>query len=612
MALKAAPPSRPLRYHDTAFWRTAGQLAVGIDNAIGWDRLPRVLGLPLLVILRDVLRRNNLYDTGTVPSVEAPPVDPHPPGYRMMRTIDGSYNDLAHPKSGMAGTRFGRNIPLAAIAVPSRTEMLRPSPREISRRLMTREKIIEATSVNALVAPWLQFMIRDWFSHGTSPTDNPWVIDLADDDDWGQNPMLIPRTMDDPTRAPTAPASTPTFINTCTHWWDASQIYGTTAEYQQSVRSGEHGKLKVERDGTLPLPPGQDGSPTTEPGFWIGLVVLQTLFTREHNAVCDMLHAAYPTWDDEQLFQRARLVVSALIAKIHTVEWTPAVISHPTTATALRANWFGLVGERVRRRLGRISSGEIISGIPGSPTRDHGVPYSLTEEFTAVYRMHPLMPDMWSMRTLTDDSLLAEYTLRELSGPDSLRVLDTVSLSDMLYSFGTMHPGLVTLHNFPRFLQEFVRPDGRTMDLAATDILRHRELGVPRYCEFRRQLHLRAPRTFADLTDDAATARAISDLYDGDIEQVDLMVGMFAERLPSGFAFSDTAFRIFILMASRRLNSDRFLAHDYSPAVYTRPGLEWIADNSMKSVLLRHHPDLRAAIGSRQNAFLPWTRPTAG
>jgi hypothetical protein len=324
-----------------------------------------------------------------------------------------------------------------------------------------------------------------------------------------------------------------------------------------------------------------------------------------------MLHAAYPTWEDEQLFQRARLVVAALIAKIHTVEWTPAVISHPTTATGMRANWFGLAGERVRRRLGRISSSEILSGIPGSPTRDYGVPYSLTEEFTAVYRMHPLMPDLWSMRSLTDDSLLGDYTLGELSGPDSLRVLESVHLSDMLYSFGTMHPGLVTLHNFPRFLQEFVRPDGRTMDLAATDILRHRELGVPRYCEFRRLLHLSAPRVFAELTDDDATARTISDLYEGDIEKVDLMVGMFAERLPSGFAFSDTAFRIFILMASRRLNSDRFMAHDYNPAVYTRPGLNWIAGNSMKSVLLRHHPDLRATIGSQSNAFLPWSRATA-
>ncbi|MFF4563895.1 hypothetical protein [Streptomyces sp. NPDC001435] len=52
-------------------------------------------------------------------------------------------------------------------------------------------------------------------------------------------------------------------------------------------------------------------------------------------------------------------------------------------------------------------------------------------------------------------------------------------MSDLLHSFGTLHPGLVTLHNFPRFLQEFERPDHHFQDLAATDMLRSRELGVP-------------------------------------------------------------------------------------------------------------------------------------
>ena len=43
-----------------------------------------------------------------------------------------------------------------------------------------------------------------------------------------------------------------------------------------------------------------------------------------------------------------------------------------------------------------------------------------------------------------------------------------------------------------------MRPDGKLMDLAATDILRSRELGVPRYNEFRRLLHLRPARDFDD------------------------------------------------------------------------------------------------------------------
>jgi hypothetical protein len=184
-------------------------------------------------------------------------------------------------------------------------------------------------------------------------------------------------------------------------------------------------------------------------------------------------------------------------------------------------------------------------------------------------------------------------------------------MADLLYSLGTEHPGLVTLHNFPAALQEFVRPDGRVMDLAAIDVLRHRELGVPRYCEFRRQLRLRAPASFDELTDDPDTARRMSQLYGGDVEKVDLMVGLYAERRPAGFAFSDTAFRVFIVMASRRLNSDRFLAGDFTPAVYTAPGMQWLADNTMASVILRHHPELRPALRAAPNAFTPWQRPGA-
>jgi hypothetical protein len=599
-------------YHNTPFWRVVDAISGRIDRKAGWDRLPKVLSLGVLIGLRDTLRRFNLHDTNRVPSTNLPPLPPPTAQHLTERTLDGSYNDLDDPRMGSAGTRFGRNIPLRAIVQDSREDKLRPSPREVSRALMTRTKLIEATSVNALVAPWLQFMIRDWFSHGKSPQDNPWEVALADDDDWPDNPMRIMRVMDDPTRPASAAGQPPTFINTSSHWWDASQIYGQTPEYQKFVRSGQDGKLRVEPDGSLPLPPGKtDGNPSEEPGFWIGLAMLQTVFSFEHNSVCDMLRGNYPSWTDEEIFQRARLIVAALIAKIHTVEWTPAVINHPTTVTGMRANWFGLAGEQFKNVFGRVSSSEIISGIPGAPTEHYGVPYSLTEEFGAVYRMHPLAPDDWSIRSLTEDRTLGEYTLRDFSGPGGMAVLRKTSMPDLFYSFGTLHPGLVSLHNFPHYLQEFVRPDGKRMDLAATDILRHREMGVPRYCEFRRQLHLDAPTTFDQLTTDRQTAAKMHELYDGDIERLDLMVGLFAEDKPAGFAFSDTAFRIFILMASRRLNSDRFFTKDFTPAVYTKQGLAWIADNTMATVLLRHWPELRPAMRGVENAFMPWTRTSS-
>ena len=90
------------------------------------------------------------------------------------------------------------------------------------------------------------------------------------------------------------------------------------------------------------------------------------------------------------------------------------------------------------------------------------------------------------------------------------------------------------------------------------------------------------------------------------IDRVDLMVGMFAEPKPTGFGFSDTAFRIFILMASRRLKSDRFFGPDYTPEVYTPAGIDWIENTSMGDVLNRHYPALRDALRGTDNAFAAW------
>ena len=89
------------------------------------------------------------------------------------------------------------------------------------------------------------------------------------------------------------------------------------------------------------------------------------------------------------------------MAKIHTVEWTPALLTDPTLQTAMHTNWWGLVGERITRRFGRVSKSEEISGIPGSMTFHHGAPYAMTEEFVAVYRMHPLIPDDFEFRRTT-------------------------------------------------------------------------------------------------------------------------------------------------------------------------------------------------------------------
>ena len=48
----------------------------------------------------------------------------------------------------------------------------------VSRELLTRHDFIPATSLNLLAAAWIQFMVKDWFSHGAGDPQHfsncPW------------------------------------------------------------------------------------------------------------------------------------------------------------------------------------------------------------------------------------------------------------------------------------------------------------------------------------------------------------------------------------------------------------------------------------------------------
>jgi len=249
---------------------------------------------------------------------------------------------------------------------------------------------------------------------------------------------------------------------------------------------------------------------------------------------------------------------------------------------------------------------EVLGGIVGSHADHHSAPYSLTEEFVAVYRMHPLIPDEVAFHSLATGGLLEKRSLTEIAGRNTPAITERVTMPDLFYSFGTCHPGAVTLHNFPRTLQNLRRDDGEHLDLAAVDVFRDRERGVPRYNQFRRLLHKGPVKSFDELTDNAEWRKQIKQVYNNDLESVDLMTGLYAEPLPDGFGFSETAFRVFLLMASRRLKSDRFFTDDYRAEIYTEFGLEYLKKNTMLTVLTRHFPHLAPALSGIENAFQPW------
>ena len=340
--------------------------------------------------------------------------------------------------------------------------------------------------------------------------------------------------------------------------------------------------------------------------YWTGLALLHTLFVKEHNSICDFLRGINPSWDDERLFLTARLVNSALMAKIHTVEWTPGILANPVLERAMHANWYGLLPKWVRQKFGHLGT-EMIGGVVGSPQQHHAAPYSITEEFISVYRLHPLLPDDYEIRDHRNGQLLGETDFDPIQGAHTRGFMDEWGLSNLMYSFGTAHPGAITLHNHPRALQNHVRITGDRVDLGTIDILRDRERGVARYNDFREKLRMPPRGAVRDLTDNAQWAQEIRDVYDGDIDRVDLLVGCSPSRCRPASA-----------SATRRSGSSSSwrragcAAIASSPTTTRRtctaggPGVGREHDDEGRTA--RHHPELAPALEGVDNAFAPWRK----
>ncbi len=598
------------------------------------------LAIIVLILEREALLGNNLIEVEDYQRYNSEIVcDERSLG---ARTEDGTCNILENPSEGSANRRFGRNVQLeAAFGETEADTLLIPNPRDVSNSLLAREEFKPATSINFLASAWIQFMVHDWVDHGDNTDENPIVVELPEGDVLGSGIIEVQRTRPDPSRLDSESANPATYQNVNTHWWDGSQLYGSSLEKNNEIRSFVDGKLKLE-NGALPT----DSSGVSVTGFnnnwWVGLSMLHQAFTLEHNAIADKLKLANPEATDQWIYDRARLVNSALMAKIHTTEWTPALLANPVLEKAMAANWWGLIGDREGRDAyqagirgviedlektdsviknligldpelselinGASSIDHALAGVVGAAEpKNHGVAYSLTEEFVAVYRMHPLLPDNFKVFDVGSNIPTDTYELNATRNDKAETMLEEETGERLWYSMGITHPGSLTLHNYPNFLRNLDIPVVGNIDLATIDIVRDRERGVPRYNEFRRQIGLTPINKFEDLTTDPKTLAELKRIYSNDVEQIDTMVGQLAETVrPGGFAFGETAFQVFIINASRRLMTDRFYTTDYTVEVYTQEGMDWVEENTMLDVIRRHFPSLTGSLVGVDNAFKPW------
>nr|XP_043632449.1 alpha-dioxygenase 1-like [Erigeron canadensis] len=583
-------------------------------SGIGWHRLPVFLGLAYLGIRRRLHDGYSLINVGKAPKDDRVVGSNSSKVVPIFRTANGEYNDPTNEDVGSQGTFLGRNMR----PVDQQDKLLKPDPMVVATKLLARKQFIDTgKQFNIIAASWIQFMIHDWVDHLESTKQ----IELKAPAEVANECPLKSFKFFETQKVDTGSYDIKKgHLNMRTPWWDGSVVYGSNSSNEKNVRTFKDGKLKIAKDGLLQH--DNNGMPIAGDtrNSWIGVSSLQALFIHEHNAICDTLKEEYPDLNDEALYGYARLVTSAVIAKIHTIDWTIELLKTDTLVAGMRINWYGMLGKRFKDTFGHVG-GAVLGGLVGlKEPNNHGVPYSLTEEFTSVYRMHSLLPDQLHIMDVNSTpgpnkspKLSKKIDMINLIGKDGEKELSEIGFTTQMVSMGHQACGALELWNYPVWLRNIVpqNVDGTDrsdhIDLASLDIYRDRERSVARYNEFRRSLFLIPISKWEDLTDDKEAIDTLREVYDDDVEQLDLLVGMAAEKKIKGFAISETAFTVFLSMASRRLEADRFFTSNFNENVYTKKGFEWVnTTESLKDVLDRHYPDMTSRWMNSTSAFSVW------
>ncbi|XVF16474.1 hypothetical protein REPUB_Repub10bG0034000 [Reevesia pubescens] len=580
-----------------------------VDKLGIWHRLPVFLGLFYLAIRRHLHQEYNLFSVGKSPTgVRFSPAD-YP-----YRTADGRYNEPFNEVAGSQGSFFGRNM----LPVDEKDRLMKPDPMVVATKLLARRKYKDTDKqFNMIGASRIQFMIHDWIDHLEDTNQIELIAPKAVATKCPLSSFKFYETKEFPTGFYEIKTGTK---NIRTPWWDGSVLYGSNKERLQKLRTLIDGKLKISEDGLLLH--DEDGIPISGDvrNSWTGVSTLQALFIKEHNAVCDALKKEYPELNDEELYRYARLVTSAVIAKIHTIDWTVELLKTDTLLAGMRANWYGLLGKKFKDTFGHIGEASLGGLVGQKKPVNHGVPYSLTEEFASVYRMHALLPDSLHLRNINvtpgpnkSPPFLEKVPMPDLIGHKGEKTLTQIGFTRQIVSMGHQACGALELWNYPSWLRDLIpqdidgkdRPDH--VDLAALEIYRDRERKVARYNQFRRALLLIPISRWEDLTDDKEAIQTLMEVYGNDVEELDLLVGLMAEKKIKGFAISETAFIIFVLMATRRLEADRFFTSNFNEETYTKKGFEWVnTTESLKDVLDRHYPEITKKWMNSTSAFSVW------
>ncbi|XP_025421585.1 peroxidase isoform X2 [Sipha flava] len=482
------------------------------------------------------------------------------------RTVEGSCNNVMEPRKGAALTPFRRQLPADysdGVWKPRRatdgSEL--PSAKQVSEDVH-RESYEEDHDFTVMLAVWGQFMDHDITATALSRGHNGSSISCCGNSAGNvTHPECFPviangsggkcdgKCME---FVRSSPASTCGFgpreqLNQASSYLDGSTVYGNTQTLQNDLRSWTGGRMKVfiSEHGEQLLPPNKDPrdgcneKSEMEKGRYcflsgdaranenMHLTTLHLIMIRQHNMIADKLSSLNPHWEDEQVFQETRHIVTAQIQHITYNEFLPILLGdnlmdHLNLYPQKTGYWNGY---------------------------NSSVDPSINNNFaTAAFRFaHTLIPSM--MKFLRDDDSNPEYVemRKMLFNPYKLYScggVDSVIRGAMNTSAGKSDAFFtpeITRHLFEKNHGNKHTKRQCGLDLVALNIQRGRDHGLPGYPQWRRLCGFPRPQSFDDLNGifEPVTLQRITQLYKS-VDDLDLYTGLLSERPLDGSILGPT------------------------------------------------------------------------
>ena len=479
------------------------------------------------------------------------------------RSIDGTNNNLALPTQGAAETRqirfgYGAQFPDgygdAIVTAPQRA-----NPRTISNVIHAQAgDVPSARGLTDWAFQWGQWITHDLdLTRSGRQFDALYTGGVGDfripvedpNDPLGPRPIPFHRSEYDPaTGTPdvfpgTTRLNRREVINAVTSYVDASLVYGSDPVRAAALRTFQGGTLKTSAGGQL-LPLNTPGLANADP-FHLGdrlflagdvraneqanLTAVHTLFVREHNRLAARTQSLYPYLTDEQIYQVARRLVGAEMQAITYGEYLPAVLGFDHAPD------------------------------PAAAAYDPAVNAAVTNSFAhAVFRFgHSQVSD----RTLLVNNhgqTVGRLSIREaFFNPDILQG-DPTKVGRMLKGLASQvgqENDLLLVDGIRNNL--FGPPGAGGLDLAALDIQRGRDHGLPDYNTLRRTYGLARVTAFHQISSDPEVQAKLQQLF-GSVDNIDGFVGALAEDHLPGSSVGPLVRAVVANQFERLRDGDRF------------------------------------------------------